>query len=247
MSGMRTPLEKAVGEAVSRFGRLDIVIANAGIVRLSKSQDERQVFRDISNVNLIGVWNTVQAAIPVLIDGARGGLVVITSSTAGIRATSSDQAGNQAYNASKRGIVGLMQGWANLLAPHSIRVNTIHPTGVATGMVLNDAMAALFAANDLALSTIQNALPIQMLQPEDIANAVAFLASDDARMRLRRSSRTNHALMSRRCSTGVIERKSVRRCAVRAGRRPPKFARRPSTSSNNGGIAPPSTAPPPPR
>jgi NAD(P)-dependent dehydrogenase (short-subunit alcohol dehydrogenase family) len=88
--------------------------------------------------------------------------------------------GNQAYTASKRGVVGLMQVWANLLAPHSIRVNTIHPTGVATGMVMNDAMAALFAANDPGLATMQNALPIPILQPEDIASAVAFLVSDAA-------------------------------------------------------------------
>ncbi|WP_459960478.1 SDR family oxidoreductase, partial [Mycobacterium avium] len=71
--------------------------------------------------------------------------------------------------------------WANELAQHSIRVNTIHPTGVATGMVMNDTMAALFEAGDTAVSAMQNALPIQILMPEDIANAVAFLVSDEAR------------------------------------------------------------------
>lgn len=173
-------MQNAVDDAVSRFGRLDVVIANAGIVRLSKSDNEGQVFRDIVDVNLIGAWNDVQAAIPALIAGGRGGSIVITSSTAGLKAVGSELAGNQAYTASKRALVGLMQCWANLLAPHSIRVNTIHPTGVATGMVLNDAMAALFAANDPALATMQNALPIEMLQPEDVAKAVAFLVSDDA-------------------------------------------------------------------
>jgi SDR family mycofactocin-dependent oxidoreductase len=173
-------IDETLDDGVAAFGRLDIVIANAGIVRLAKGGDDRQVFRDIIDVNLIGTWNTVQAAIPHLINGGRGGSVVITSSSAGLRGTGSEVAGNQAYTASKRGLVGLMQVWANLLAPHSIRVNTIHPTGVATGMVMNDAMAALFAANDPGLATMQNALPIPILQPEDIANAVAFLVSDQA-------------------------------------------------------------------
>lgn len=107
--------------------------------------------------------------------------IVITSSTAGIKGTGSDKAGAMAYTAAKRGLVGLMQVLANDLAKHSIRVNTIHPTGVATGMVMNEAMMALMASNDPALSSMQNALPIQILQPEDIANAVAWLVSDEAK------------------------------------------------------------------
>ena len=173
-------LESVVAEGVDEFGRIDIVIANAGIVRLGKGGDARQVFRDIVDVNLIGTWNTVEAAIPTMVAGGRGGSIVITSSSAGLKGVGSDVPGNQAYTATKRGLVGLMQGWANFLAPHSIRVNTIHPTGVATGMVMNEAMAALFAANDPGLSTMQNALPISILQPEDIAGAVAFLVSDEA-------------------------------------------------------------------
>jgi SDR family mycofactocin-dependent oxidoreductase len=174
-------VEQVVNDGVGEFGRLEIVIANAGIVRLSGGGDPRQIFRDIVDVNLIGVWNTVQAAIPALIDGGRGGSIVITSSSAGLKGTGSDRAGGQAYTASKRGLVGLMQVWANELAQYSIRVNTIHPTGVATGMVMNDTMAALFAANDPALGSMQNALPIQILQPEDIAGAVAWLVSDEAK------------------------------------------------------------------
>jgi SDR family mycofactocin-dependent oxidoreductase len=173
-------IDAFLAEGVAQHGRLDIVIANAGIVRLSKGGDDRQVFRDIVDVNLIGTWNTVQSAIPHLIAGGRGGSVVITSSSAGLRGTGTDVAGNHAYTAAKRGLVGLMQVWANLLAPQSIRVNTIHPTGVATGMVMNDAMAKLFESGDPALATMQNALPIPILQPEDIANAVAFLVSDAA-------------------------------------------------------------------
>jgi len=173
-------VEKTLSEGLAEFGRLDIVIANAGIIRLSHGGDDRQVFRDIVDVNLIGVWNTVRAAIPALIDGGRGGSIVITSSSAGLKGTGTDKAGGQAYTAAKRGLVGLMQVWANDLAKHSIRVNTIHPTGVATGMVMNEAMQKLIAESDGSLEQMQNALPIPVLMPEDIASAVAFLVSDEA-------------------------------------------------------------------
>ncbi len=174
-------VEQVVAEGLAEFGRLDIVIANAGVVRLSADGDRRQTFRNIIDVNLVGVWNTVEAATPALIDGGRGGSIVITSSSAGLKGTGTDRAGGQAYTASKRGLVGLMQVWANELAQYSIRVNTIHPTGVATGMVMNETMGKLFESGDVAVATMQNALPIQILMPEDIANAVAFLVSEDAK------------------------------------------------------------------
>ncbi|BBX17017.1 short-chain dehydrogenase/reductase [Mycolicibacterium duvalii] len=174
-------VEQAVTEGVGEFGCLDIVIANAGVVRLSADDNARQTFRDIIDVNLIGAWNTVQAATPALIDGGRGGSIVVTSSSAGLKGTGTDRAGGQAYTASKRGLVGLMQVWANELAQYSIRVNTVHPTGVATGMVMNETMAKLFEAGDTAVSAMENALPVQILMPEDIANAVAFLVSDEAK------------------------------------------------------------------
>jgi SDR family mycofactocin-dependent oxidoreductase len=174
-------LQQAVDDGVGEFGRVDIVIANAGIIRLGRDGDRRQIFRDIIDVNLIGVWNTVEAALPALIDGGRGGSIVLTSSSAGLKGTGTDRAGGQAYTAAKRGLVGLMQVWANELAQYSIRVNTIHPTGVATGMVMNETMGKLLEAGDTAVAAMQNALPIQILMPEDIANAVAFLVSDEAK------------------------------------------------------------------
>jgi NAD(P)-dependent dehydrogenase (short-subunit alcohol dehydrogenase family) len=127
------------------------------------------------------VWNTVEAAAPALIDGGRGGSIVLTSSSAGLKGTGTDRAGGQAYTAAKRGLVGLMQVWANEFAQYSIRVNTIHPTGVATGMVMNETMGKLLEANDTAVAAMQNALPIQILMPEDIANAVGFLVSEEAK------------------------------------------------------------------
>ncbi|WP_167105715.1 mycofactocin-coupled SDR family oxidoreductase [Mycobacterium sp. DL592] len=173
-------LESVVADAVTDLGSIDIVIANAGIIRVTGSDRRAQTFREIVETNLIGTWNTVDAAMPAMIAGGRGGSIVLVSSTQGIKASGSDRPGIQAYGASKRALVALMQGWAVQLAPHSIRVNTIHPTGVATDMIINDASIALAAAGDAWLASQQNALPIALLQPEQIAEAVAWLVSDAA-------------------------------------------------------------------
>lgn len=173
-------VDAVVADGLRDFGRLDIVVANAGIIRVTDSDDRRRTFRDIVEVNLIGAWNTVDAAIPALIAGGRGGSIVLTSSTQGIKASGTERSGIQAYAASKRGLVALMQGWAMQLGPHSIRVNTIHPSGVATDMIINDTTMALAAAGDPWLLSQQNALPIALVQPEQIAGAVAWLVSDAA-------------------------------------------------------------------
>jgi SDR family mycofactocin-dependent oxidoreductase len=171
-------VDAVVAEGLETFGRLDIVLANAGIIRMTDSDDPRQTFRDIVDVNLIGAWNTVDAAIPALIAGGRGGSIVLTSSTQGLKASGTERPGLQAYAASKRGLVALAQGWAAQLAPHSIRVNTIHPSGVATPMILNATTMALAEARDPWLAAQQNLLPIALVQPEQIATAVAWLVSD---------------------------------------------------------------------
>lgn len=174
-------VQKAFDEGMAELGgRVDIVVANAGIVNFAETEDFLVAWNDTIDTNLSGVYFTVRAALPTMIEGGRGGSVVITSSTAGIKGTGTDKAGGAAYSAAKRGLVGLMQVWANDLAKHSIRVNTIHPTGVVSGMTQNQAMADLVAAGDPALSSMINALPIEILQPEDIANAVAWLVSDEA-------------------------------------------------------------------
>jgi len=174
-------VDAVVADGVREFGRLDIVVANAGIIRVTDAEQRAKAFRDVIEVNLIGAWNTVDAAIPALIAGGRGGSIVMTSSTQGIKASGTDRPGLQGYAASKRGLVALMQGWATQLAPHSIRVNTIHPSGVATDMIINDTTMALAAAADPWLIAQQNALPIALVQPEDIATAVAWLVSDAGR------------------------------------------------------------------
>ena len=179
-------LVAAFQEGYAEFGRVDIIIANAGIVRLgTESDDFLAEWNDVIDTNLTGVYHTVRAALPAMRDAGRGGSIVITSSTAGLKGTASLNAAGNAYAAAKRGLVALMQNLATYLAPEWIRVNTIHPTGVASGMTQNDAMAALMeqaaAGGQNTISGMQNALPLPILQPEDIANAVAFLVSDAAK------------------------------------------------------------------
>lgn len=172
-------LSAAFEEGYAEFGRVDIVLANAGMIRLGDEQNPVQEWQDTIDVLLTGTFNTVRASIERMREGGRGGSIVITSSSAGIKGTASDLASAQAYTAAKRGLVGYMQVLANQYAPEMIRVNTIHPTGVLSGMTMNEAMAEMMAQPDSNISQMQNALPISILDAEDIANAVAFLVSDE--------------------------------------------------------------------
>lgn len=180
----RDDLQRVLDLGVERFGRIDVLIANAGIIRLSPGGDRDRTWADVIEVNLTGVWRTIEVVLPAIRAGERGGSIVITSSTAGLKGVGSDKAGAQAYTAAKRGLVGLMQVLANQYAPERIRVNTIHPTGVVSGMTQNPVMAALHAeaatGDSNSISQMRNALPIEILQAEDIAKAVAWLVSDQA-------------------------------------------------------------------
>ena len=115
------------------------------------------------------------------IAGGRGGSIVFTSSTAGLKGFGGLQGGGLAYAASKHGIVGLMRTLANALAAQSIRVNTVHPTAVNTLMATNEAMQGFLATQVDKGVHMRNALPVDMLEPSDISNAVAFLLSDEGR------------------------------------------------------------------
>ncbi len=179
-------LKQALEDGVAQLGRLDIVAANAGIFIFGDKTDEvtERDWDDVIDVNLTGVWHSVKAAIPHL-RAAGGGSIVITSSSAGLKGF----ANIAPYVASKHAVVGLMRTLANELAPDMIRVNSVHPTGVATDMILNEATYRLFAPDienptkEQAAEVFQamNALPIPWVEPVDISNAVLWLASDEAR------------------------------------------------------------------
>jgi NAD(P)-dependent dehydrogenase (short-subunit alcohol dehydrogenase family) len=172
-----------VAAGIEELGGVDAVLANAGIGMASPHVTAAQAFRDQLDVNTVGVWNTVQAAAPVMIAQGRGGAIVVTSSSMGLTGRGGDGSGQMdGYIASKHALVGLVRAWANWLAPHSIRVNSVHPSGVATPMVLNDAVAALFTdPPDGEVPDVGNLLPVGLLEPRDVTAAVAWLCSDEAR------------------------------------------------------------------
>jgi (+)-trans-carveol dehydrogenase len=179
---LRSVLDDAVGE----LGRLDIVVANAGIWTSANAVDmPDNLYRDTIDVLLHGAYYTCKAALPHIVAGERGGSVIITSSTAASRGAPRQVA----YNMAKAGLVGLMVSLANEYAQYSIRVNSVHPSATLTPMIDNDAVAQAFAP-DADHPTIQefgelftrlNLLPVPWCEPEDIANAVAWLAGDDSR------------------------------------------------------------------
>lgn len=150
-----------------------------------ESDDFLADWNDVLDTNLSGVFHTIRVALPAMREGGRGGSIVITSSTAGLKGLRSLAASSLAYSASKRGVVALMQSLARVLAPEWIRVNTVHPTGVRSGISENEVayglMAEAAAGRNNTISSMQNALPVALLEPEEIANAVAFLVSDEAR------------------------------------------------------------------
>jgi SDR family mycofactocin-dependent oxidoreductase len=176
----RAGLQAAFDAGVAELGRIDIVLANAGIAPMAIGAADPQQFLDVVDVNLTGVWNSVEVAKQALIDGGRGGAIVLTSSTAGLRGIAGDSPGGIGYTAAKHGVVGLMRSYANTLAPHSIRVNTVHPTGVNTPMVVNAQMEEFLASGAME-GALTNALPVEMLEAIDISNAILWLVSDAAR------------------------------------------------------------------
>lgn len=174
-------LQTALRDGVAELGPVDIVIANAGVAPFSADTGDidNGAWRDVVDINLTGVYNTVRAAVPGMVERGAGGSIVIVSSTAGLTGMSADTPGVLGYTASKHGLVGLMRTWANALAPHRIRVNTIHPSGVSTPMVLNDLVLG-FLQSDATMSN-PHALPVAMLDASDVSEAVLWLVSDSGR------------------------------------------------------------------
>ena len=171
-------VRSAVDAAIAEFGRLDVVVANAGVMSAGRawelSEEEWDVVMD---VNLKGVWNTARAAIPGMIEAGSGGSIVMISSAAGIRG----HVPYAHYVASKHGVVGLMKALSNELARHEIRVNSVHPTGVSgTGITVGVPIEELAAREPLFGMGAMNPLA-PLVEPRDVSNAVLFLASEEAR------------------------------------------------------------------
>ena len=160
-----------------------MVVANAGIVAMGKPDaNDQQLHHDIVDVNLNGVWHTIAATVPSMIRKGSGGSVILVSSMQGLVGRGGDgSAAAFAYAASKHGVVGLMRSAANAYAAHHIRVNSVHPTGVATPMIFNEHMATVFTDNPQLAAMSGNLLPVPFVEPVDVSNVVTFLASEKAR------------------------------------------------------------------
>ncbi|MGX6510351.1 mycofactocin-coupled SDR family oxidoreductase [Rhodococcus sp. SJ-2] len=171
-------LSQALAAGVETFGRLDVVIANAGICSGGLSWEiSLEQWKETVDVNLTGVFHTAKAAVPHLLATGDGGSIVFTSSVSGIKGT--PFTGH--YAATKHGIVGLAKTMANELGEHRIRVNTVHPAGVETGMTVSD-LHPLIAKYASTLGPIyMNSLPYQILQADDVASVVAWVCSDEAK------------------------------------------------------------------
>jgi SDR family mycofactocin-dependent oxidoreductase len=190
----RHELRDAVEAGVADLGRLDIVVANAGILPMAMGNPDVMGFVDASDVDLLGVMNTVAVAIPHLPDGAS---VIVTGSTAGMirgTTTSPDMGpGGAGYGWSKRIVVEYVDEMCLHLAPRMIRINAIHPTNCNTHLLQNEGMYGVFRPDLKAegktptredaepLFSIFQAMPIPYIEPEDMANLGVFLASDDSR------------------------------------------------------------------
>jgi (+)-trans-carveol dehydrogenase len=180
-------LQQAVDAGLSELGKIDIVCANAGIGSWAVAWEmTEQQWKDMIDINLTGVFNTVRAALPSMVERGEGGSIVLTSSTAGLRA----YANTAHYTAAKHGVIGLMKVLAQEAGPHRIRVNAVCPTTVRTPLVINDATFELFAPHlenpteDDVREPFEslNILPgVAWIEPGDVSDAVLFLCSDAAK------------------------------------------------------------------
>ena len=180
-------LKAAVDSGVEQLGRLDIIVANAGIGNGGDTLDQtsQEDWDEMIDINLSGVWKSVKAGVPHILAGERGGSIILTSSVGGLKAY--PHPGH--YVAAKHGVVGLMRAFAVELGQKMIRVNSVHPTHVKTPMLHNEGTFKMFrpdlenpGPDDMApICQLFHTLPIPWVEPVDVSNAVLFLASDEAR------------------------------------------------------------------
>ncbi|RAY13695.1 SDR family mycofactocin-dependent oxidoreductase [Actinomadura craniellae] len=173
-------LKAAFDEGVARLGPVDIVLANAGIAPMAM-HDHAGVWADVIDVNLTGVFHTIETAMPSMIERGAGGSIVLTGSTAALSGAVGHSRGGLAYTASKHALVGLTRSYANRLAPHNIRVNGVHPSGVDTPMVNNPVTLGFLRQGPQGGHAMGNALPVELIDAVDVSNAIVWLVSDDAR------------------------------------------------------------------
>lgn len=180
-------LDGALKAGVERFGRLDVVCANAGanVTPTPAHLMDERAWNTSIDVNLTGVWRTCKAAIPYLLEGERGGSIIITSSTCGLRGCEN----GAHYSSAKHGVIGLMEVLAKELAGQMIRVNAVNPTQVPTAMIMHEEMYRLFCPDLEApgpeafavASQRTNLFPIPWVEARDVSDAVLFLASEESR------------------------------------------------------------------
>src|SRR5690348_14213648 len=177
--------QQVVADGVEQFGRLDIVVANAGVLswgRMFEMSEEQ--WDTVIDINLNGSWRTIRAAAPAMIEAGNGGSIVIVSSSAGLKATP----GNGHYSASKHGLVALTNALALEVGEYGIRVNSIHPYSIDTPMIEPEAMGAVFAKYPNYLHSFAP-MPLQpagqngkgratFMTVEEVADVVAWLAGD---------------------------------------------------------------------
>jgi SDR family mycofactocin-dependent oxidoreductase len=172
-----TAVAKAVDAAIAAFGKIDILFNNAGICAYAALDTMTDAeWNAMIDINLKGPFNVTRRVAPHMIR-AKSGVIINNSSTMGLRGG----ARLSHYVASKWGLTGLTKAWAIELAPHNIRVVSIHPTGVNTPM--NDGLAALEGSTPLEIAerSAGNLLPVPWIEPEDVAHLVAWIAGDRAR------------------------------------------------------------------
>lgn len=175
-------LRDAVDTGVAELGRLDVIVANAGIAAPQIwDQITPADFRDVMEVNVTGTWNTVMAGAQHVIDGGRGGSVILISSLAGVKL----QPFMIHYTASKHAVTGMARAFAAELGKHSIRVNSVHPGAVNSDMGSGDMIGAIgttMETNPQLANMVTPFLPVWMAEPEDIADAVLWLATDESKL-----------------------------------------------------------------